>query len=132
MMEKGDNFGALDFPDKETKYLKCGIAEDSLRFRTSHYGRLQLAPHVQPWEHRVTVRVGLKDMPIDSALERQLLTDIVGVGRMNGETLQLSSNQFGSRIENKRHLVSMLDRIVLGAKRLAKEIEGAAPEQQAA
>ncbi len=33
------------------------------------------------------------------------------------------SDQFASRIENKRHLCSMLDRIVIGAQRLAKEIE---------
>jgi hypothetical protein len=37
--------------------------------------------------------------------------------------LRLTSDQFGSRIENKRHLVSMLDRIVLSSQRLAKEIQ---------
>jgi hypothetical protein len=121
MAEKGDNFGALELT-REQKLLKCGIAEDALRFRTEHYGRLQQAPYVQPWEHRVTVRIALRDMPIESELERQLVADIVG-SRLRDDTLQLSSNQFGSRIENKRHLVSMLDRIVLGAKRLAKEIQ---------
>ncbi len=44
--------------------------------------------------------------------------------------MQLSSNQFGSRIENKRHLVTMLDRIVLGAKQLAKEIESSSSSSQ--
>jgi hypothetical protein len=122
MVEKGDSFGALDYQDNSQSMLKCGIAEDALRFRTEHYGRLQLAPYVQPWEHRVTVRIALQDMPIESELEQQLIADIVG-SRLRDDTLQLSSNQFGSRIENKRHLVSMLDRIVLGAKRLAKEIQ---------
>ena len=120
-VEKNDDFGAPDLPDEVPKYLKCGVREDALRFRTMHYGRLQLPPHVQPWEHRVTVRVSLDEIPLENDLERKLVSEIVG-SRIKGDILQLSSNQFGSRIENKRHLVSMLDRIVLGAKRLAKEI----------
>ncbi len=42
---------------------------------------------------------------------------------MEKNKLKLTCNLFASRIENKRHLCSMLDRIVLGAKRLAAEIE---------
>jgi Mitochondrial ribosomal subunit protein len=106
----------------EPQYLKCGIAEHRIRFRTVAYGRLQLAPHVQPWEHRVTMRVRLIDIPLKTPLEQKLLHEIVGT-RLKKDVLQLSSNQFGSRIENKRHLVSMLDRIVLGAKKLAQELE---------
>lgn len=107
----------------EPTYLKCGIAEHKIRFQTVAYGRLQLAPHVQPWEHRVTMRVNLEDMKLlTTPLEHQILHELVGP-RMKGNVLQLSSNQFGSRIENKRHLVSMLDRIVLGAKALAHDIQ---------
>lgn len=115
------------------RLLKCGISEDNLRFTTTHYGRLQLPPHVHAWEHRVTVRVGLKEIPIDSELEMAIFRQIVG-SRFNQEknVLQLSSNQFGSRIENKRHLVSMLDRIVLGAKRLAKQMEQQPEQEQSA
>lgn len=115
-------FADVDFDPPERKYLKCGIPEDKLRFQTITYGRLQLAPHVQPWEHRVSVRVSLVDMPLETPLETALVQQIVG-SRLKDKILQLSSNQFGSRIENKRHLVTMLDRIVLGAKQLAKEIE---------
>jgi hypothetical protein len=76
----------------------------------------RLAPHVQPWEHRVTMRVNLEDMNLlTTPLEHQILHELVGP-RMKGNVLQLSSNQFGSRIENKRHLVSMLDRIVSGGQ----------------
>ena len=52
------------------------------------------------------------------------MKEIVG-NRLNDETglLQLSSSQFGSRIENKRHTVSMLERIVESAKTLAAKVE---------
>ena len=116
-------------PPEPPKYLKCGIPEDALRFHTETYGRLQLAPHVQPWEHRVRVRVSLDDMPLETPLETKLVQQIVGT-RLKDKILQLSSNQFGSRIENKRHLVTMLDRIVLGAKQLAKEIESSSSSSQ--
>lgn len=120
----------VDFdPPEPPKYLKCGIPEDALRFYTESYGRLQLAPHVQPWEHRVRVRVSLDDMPLQTPLETKLVKEIVGT-RLKDKILQLSSNQFGSRIENKRHLVTMLDRIVLGAKQLAKEIESSSATSQ--
>ena len=49
---------------------------------------------------------------------------IVGTRFVSGrKELRLSSNQFTSRIENKRHLCEMLDRIILGAKRLANDTQ---------
>ena len=110
-------------PTPEPRYLKCGVNEETLRFKTMHYGRAQLAPHVQPGEHRVTFKVNMDDIPLNE-MERDIVKQIVGnrVNEDRGE-LRLASDQFGSRIENKRHLTSMLDRIVLSAKRLAKELE---------
>lgn len=111
-------------PKPQERYLKCGIREDALRYRTMFYGRQQLPPHVQPGEHRVTLKVQLDDIPIESESEREILFQIVGNRvREDKNELRLSSDQFGSRIENKRHLESMLDRIVLSAKRLAREID---------
>mmetsp|Transcript_24064 Transcript_24064/g.56143 ORF Transcript_24064/g.56143 Transcript_24064/m.56143 type:complete len:183 (-) Transcript_24064:86-634(-) len=134
-MERGesmfDSEPSLSLPSRQ---LKCGIDEDALRFRTVHYGRLMLPPHVQGWEHRVTVKVSLKDLPIQGDLELEIFRQIVGP-RFNQEKgeLQLSSNQFGSRIENKRHLVSMLDRIIVGSKRLAAQmVEQTEGEEQTA
>ena len=37
--------------------------------------------------------------------------------------LKLVSDQFASRIENKKHVVSILNRIILESKRLAEEAE---------
>ena len=55
-------------------------------------------------------------------MELDILKDIVG-RRYNEERQQLflQTVQFGSRIENKRYLVDMLDRLVLACQRLAKE-----------
>lgn len=95
-----------------------------MEFSTTCYGRLALAPHVMPQEHRVVMKVHLEDLPISTQLEKVILREIVGK-RMSEEKniLQIQSNIFGSRIENKRHLVSMLDRIIIGTKSLAKEME---------
>mmetsp|Transcript_24781 Transcript_24781/g.37666 ORF Transcript_24781/g.37666 Transcript_24781/m.37666 type:complete len:192 (-) Transcript_24781:95-670(-) len=120
-IENNDDFGIPHAVEKETKYLKCGIREDALRFETVNYGRLVLPPHIQPWEHRVKVRVDFRDIPLETELERKIFEKIVG-SRLKNDTLQISSNLFGSRIENYRHLVTMLDRITLGAKRLADEM----------
>ena len=120
------SFGVTEYvlSQPPSAVLACGVSEDALEFSTSCYGRLQLAPHVQPLENRVVLKVSLDDLPIKTLVEKVLLKEIVGK-RFSEEknTLQLQSNLFGSRIENKRHLVSMLDRIILGTKRLAKEME---------
>ncbi len=104
--------------------LKCGIPESTLKFKTTSYGRLMLPPYVQPGEYKVILKVYGRDLPLTTELEKQIFAQVVG-RRYNAERdeLKLTSDQFASRIENKRHLCSMLDRIVLGAKRLAKEID---------
>jgi Mitochondrial ribosomal subunit protein len=114
---------------QQERYLKCGVKESALRFKTRHFGRSQLPPHIQPGEHSVTMKVNWTDVPL-TPLERDIVVQIVG-NRVNEERneLRLTSNQFGSRIENKRHLVSMLDRIVLSAKRLANELEQESQQQ---
>jgi len=106
----------------EEQRLECGIPESALRFRTTSYGRFILPPYVSPGEHRVTVKVALSAIPFDNEEEKEIFREIVGA-RFNEQKgdLQLSSEKFASRIENKRHLVDMIERIVLNAKTLAKE-----------
>ena len=122
-INEGKTFlGTQELKRPETRYLKCGIPEDALRFKTIAYGRLLEEPYVMPNEHRVTLQVPIRDLPLND-VEMVVLKEIVGT-RLN-ETkglLQLSSVQFGSRIENKRHVVSMLERIVHAAKELAKRL----------
>ena len=110
--------------DELSPKLKCGIPESRLRFKSVSFGRLQLAPYLEPGEFQVGLKVNYDDIPIDGPLEEEIFHQIVG-RRFNPDRneLRLTSNKFASRIENKRYLCSMLDRIVLSTKRLAKEVE---------
>lgn len=125
-IDQGRTFlGTTKFEKQETKYLPCGIPEDALRFKTTTYGRLLEEPFVHSNEHRVTVQIGTKYLSLNE-VEMAILKEIVG-DRLNEQkgVLQMSSKQFGSRIENKRHVVSMLDRVVSSAKELAQQLPGA-------
>lgn len=121
MMKRNETSLGAKWEEEPPRYLKCGVCEDALRFKTTHYGRMLLPPHVQPGEHRVQLKVFTSDLTLDET-ELEVMKQIVG-NRVNEERneLRLTSNQFGSRIENKRHLVSMLDRIVICSKQLAQE-----------
>ena len=102
--------------------LECGIPESELRFKTTSYGRFLLPPYVSPGEHRVIVKVALSAIPFENEQEKEIFLEIVG-SRYNPKKgdLQLSSEKFASRIENKRYLVDMIERLVFNAKKLAKE-----------
>lgn len=106
----------------QEQHLDCGIPESDLRFITTSYGRFALPPYVSPGEHRVTVKVALSAIPFKNEEEKDIFLEVVGA-RYNPKKgdLQLSSEKFASRIENKRHLVDMIERLVSNAQRLAKE-----------
>lgn len=107
--------------DDTTPKLECGISESVLKFKTTCYDRLRLPPFVQTNEYKVTLKVHVKHLPLETEQEMEIFKQVVG-NRYNEEfgELKLTSNKFASRIENKRHLCWMLDRIVLGAKGLAR------------
>ena len=115
-----EEYGAQ--PSQSSHLLDCGVSEDALRFSTTHYGRLLEAPHVHANEHKVVMTVSEQNLGL-SSLELDILQEVVGPDRFHKGVLRLSSNQFGSRIENKRHLVSMLDRIVNSCRRLGQQVE---------
>mmetsp|Transcript_27889 Transcript_27889/g.61430 ORF Transcript_27889/g.61430 Transcript_27889/m.61430 type:complete len:215 (+) Transcript_27889:242-886(+) len=122
-IDEGKTFlGTNEFQYPNPKYLKCGVAEHQLKYKTTTYGRLLEEPFVRPNEHRVILQVAVRHIPLTD-VQKMVLKEIVG-NRLNDETgvLQLSSAQFGSRIENKRHVVSMLDRAVESAKTLAERL----------
>lgn len=90
--------------------------------------QVEKAPYVMTKEHQVTVKVHTDQLPL-SKQEMEILREIVGGRRLNDDRreLRLSSNAFGSRIENKRHVVSMLDRIVCSCQRLGKTLQAQQP-----
>lgn len=104
------------------QHLECGIPESELRFETKSYGRLLLAPYVAAGEHRVTLKVKLSAIPFENEEEKDVFLQIVGP-RYNEKKgiLKLSSEKFASRIENKRYLVDMIERLVSSARSLSKE-----------
>lgn len=128
MMKDTTNSSGLSFVSSSCESsqnipkLLCGIPETVLKFRTTCYDRLMLAPYVQPSEYKVILQVKMKHLPLETDAEKEIFYQIVGK-RFNHESqeLKLTSNQFASRIENKRHLCWMLDRIVMGAKNLARD-----------
>jgi Mitochondrial ribosomal subunit protein len=110
--------------NKQQKVMSCGIPESKLRFTTTSWGRTMMAPFVQNNEHRVVCKINLNDLPFaKGSPECDILQQIVGP-RLNYDRneLRLTCNQFGSRIENKRHLVSMMDRIICSCQRLGAEL----------
>jgi len=122
-IQDGKTFlGTKEFQYPTIKHLKCGIPEHKLKYKTTTYGRLLEEPFVRSNEHRVILQIAIRHIPL-SDIERQVLKEIVG-NRLKDDTgiLQLSSSQFGSRIENKRHVVSMLERAVESAKTLASRV----------
>lgn len=133
-----------DNPKNPTPRLKCGISEEVIHFETMVLFRQGIStPFVDPEEFKMAILVDMKDLPFESDLERRIMQQLVGPrrwfvskeqrGRRTGDdfkslgpeaiTIKLSSNHFASRIENKRHLIHMLDRLVLSAKELASEAE---------
>jgi hypothetical protein len=124
MQNTNHNNGSITKKEEEatesTPTLKCGIPESVLKFKTTCYDRLRLPPFVQTNEYKVTLKVKVHHLPFETEQEMLIFKQVVG-NRYNEELgeLKLTSNQFASRIENKRHLCWMLDRIVLGCKGLA-------------
>lgn len=118
------NLNNTEYTPSIRRILKCGIPEDVLRFSSMTYGRTLQAPTVHANEHRVVLKINTLHLPL-SDIEMNILREIVGNDRLNMERseLRLTSNQFGSRIENKRHLVSMLDRMILSCQRLGLELQ---------
>jgi hypothetical protein len=111
--------------ESSKKCLKCGIPEDVLIFKAVSYGRSELSPHVFPGEHQITLYVKQRDLPLNKE-ELKIFRRIVGKRRFleDRQQFRLISGYFASRIENKRHVVSMLDRLVLASQLLAKGKDG--------
>eukprot|EP00593_Proboscia_inermis_P010923 CAMPEP_0171325186 /NCGR_PEP_ID=MMETSP0816-20121228/116647_1 /TAXON_ID=420281 /ORGANISM="Proboscia inermis, Strain CCAP1064/1" /LENGTH=160 /DNA_ID=CAMNT_0011824291 /DNA_START=147 /DNA_END=629 /DNA_ORIENTATION=+ len=104
--------------------LDCGVRECDIRFKTTSYGKLIVAPYVNTEEHKVTLRLKIDLIPFTNNTERSTFRQLVeGKIDTQRDEVNLVSTQFASRIENKRHVVHMLDRLVFSARDLAKDIE---------
>ena len=110
--------------EMQEKKLDCGVPESALRFRTRSYERSVLPPYVEAGEHRVVVKLAVKDIPFGSEREREVFLEMVGPRyRPKTDEVQLSSEKFASRVENKRYLVDMIERLVESSRGLAREFD---------
>ena len=108
----------------QERKLACGVPESALRFRTRSYERSVLPPYVEAGEHRVVVKLAVKNIPFGSEREREVFLEMVGPRyRPKTDEVQLSSEKFASRIENKRYLVDMIERLVESSRELAREFD---------
>ena len=105
------------------KYLECGLREDLLRFKSASFGKTIRPPHIHTNEHRVYLLVDIKDLPLDD-LGKQILQQVLGIQRYNVEKgeVKMQAVQFPSRIENKRYLVRLFDKVILACQRLSKSL----------
>lgn len=110
-------------PMRQRKFLECGLPEDLIRFHTTVWDKTLLAPFVHTREHRVALHVDLKDLPLDD-VGKQILQQVVGHQRydVKRNVLKMNAAHFPSRIENKRYLVRMLDKVVIACQRVAKSL----------
>lgn len=115
---------ADDYSELPVTMLRCGIKESDLKFRTVAYGRMDSRPYILPQEHKVIMIVNVSDIPFETDLQKEIFFQIVGPRYIaERDELRMQSKQFASRIENKRHVVSMLERIMESAKKLAETSE---------
>ncbi|GKY93867.1 hypothetical protein MPSEU_000353600 [Mayamaea pseudoterrestris] len=116
-MERNETSLGTTAPVQEppSPVLNCGVPESLLRFTTTCYGRTMNAPYVQPKEHAVALKVNLEHLQLTD-LELELLRNIVGK-RINHHELRLQSNQFASRMENKRHAMDEREEMMQSGSR---------------
>ena len=70
------------------------------------------------------MRLKIDLIPFTNNTERSTFRQLVeGKIDTQRDEVNLVSTQFASRIENKRHVVQMLDQFVFSARELAKDIE---------
>eukprot|EP00522_Entomoneis_paludosa_P004965 CAMPEP_0172470506 /NCGR_PEP_ID=MMETSP1065-20121228/66507_1 /TAXON_ID=265537 /ORGANISM="Amphiprora paludosa, Strain CCMP125" /LENGTH=256 /DNA_ID=CAMNT_0013228455 /DNA_START=255 /DNA_END=1025 /DNA_ORIENTATION=- len=112
-----------------TKVMECGILEDDLKYRTSHFEKGDVEPFIHLNEHRVAVHVAFDLLPLDE-MGREILRQVVGERRydLRKKELILQCNYFASRIENKRYLVKMLDKLILSCQRITKDLDNVGEE----
>mmetsp|Transcript_36867 Transcript_36867/g.86109 ORF Transcript_36867/g.86109 Transcript_36867/m.86109 type:complete len:186 (-) Transcript_36867:203-760(-) len=103
--------------------LPCGIRTRDIRYKLWHLPMGGVAPHIQAGEHKVVLKIYMRDMTcLADDFERAALLQLVGprFSTLRDE-LTLVSEKFPSRIENKRYLEILLDTLVVSAKTLAEE-----------
>ena len=110
---------------EELKSINRTVASDKLHFQfraTFGHGSSILYPHLKfhPADFKVGLVVKVEDCGFQSDLEKDIFIEMVGKRYNTGKkAVRLTSNRFSNRVENKKYLTLLLERLIAESKKLA-------------
>jgi hypothetical protein len=110
---------------EDLKPIPRTVPGDKLRFQfraTFGHGSSILYPHLKfhPADYKVGLVVKVADCGFSSDLERNIFIEMVGKRYNTGKKeVRLTTDRFSNRIENKKYLTLLLERLIAESKKLA-------------
>ena len=87
-----------------------------LRFQTTSYAKFALAPHIHPAEFKVKMAVSVPLLDLDPYAFENMKKICGSRYRANKNELIFTTEKFESRTDNKHHLISMLNDVVMASR----------------
>ena len=123
--------GAKKQLPKELVPVPRTVPSDKLRYQfrtTFNHGSAILYPHLKfhPADFKVGLVVKLEDCGFMTDLEKEVFIEMVGPRYNTGKKeVRLTSDRFSNRIENKKYLGNLLEKLIAESKRLAASPDSA-------
>lgn len=101
------------------------VSSENLRFQfrtTFGHGSSILYPHLKfhPADYKVGLVVKVEDCGFTSDLEKEVFIEMVGPRYNTGKKeVRLTSDRFSNRVENKKYLTNLLEKLIAESKALA-------------
>ena len=110
---------------EDLKPIARTVPSDKLQFQfraTFGHGTSILYPHLKfhPADFKVGLVVKVDDCGFKSDMERDIFIEMVGTRYNTGKKeVRLTTDRFSNRVENKRYLTLLLERLIAESKKLA-------------
>ena len=110
---------------EDLKPIPRTVPADKLRFQfraTFGHGSSILYPHLKfhPADYKVGLVVKIADCGFESVLEKDIFLEMVGKRYNTGKKeVRLTTDRFSNRLENKKYLTLLLERLIAESKKLA-------------
>ena len=110
---------------EDLKPIARTVPSDKLQFQfraTFGHGTSILYPHLKfhPADFKVGLVVKVDDCGFKSDMERDIFIEMVGKRYNTGKKeVRLTTDRFSNRVENKRYLTLLLERLIAESKKLA-------------
>ena len=110
---------------KEFSPVSRTVANEKLRFQfktTFGHGSAILYPHLKfhPGDFKVGLVVKVEGCGFTSELEKEVFIEMVGPRyNTSKKEVRLTSERFPNRIENKKYLINLLEKLIAESKMLA-------------